>query len=170
MMKRTIGITIAALTILSSSAVRGADSTTVILRPIVGASFGTVQIGANPNVARISYWGGVYVKQVTPQITSWVCYQQTKLEDLNLTGKGGKVIFVARHDEYEEWRLLFGGGFLSDYALEGDGQSRTSAFTLDLGVLYQWIARQLYVGALGSAVDYGPKFDYSADIGLVMMF
>jgi len=164
---RKMLIAVLALVLLAGT-VNAADR--IAIKPIAGASFGSIQMGENPGAARISYWAGAYIKAITPNIALWGVYQQTKIEDLNLSGKGGKALFTVTHEEYEEWTLLLGGGWLADYALQGDGESRTTAFTFDMGVMYQWIGDQVYIGMLGSGVDYGPRFDWSLDLGAVVMF
>jgi hypothetical protein len=141
----------------------------ITIKPIIGGSFGSVQRGPNEGVSRVSYWGGVFTKQLTRDIALWTVVQRTKLEDLNLTGTGGKILFTVAHKEYTDWTLLLGGGWLSEFALDGDG-SRTAAFTFDMGMMYEWLWDQVYIGALGSAVDYGPRFDWSLDIGAAVMF
>ena len=167
---KKIGFAVLAVLLLAGTALADSTDTKIAIKPIAGASFGSIQRGENPGASRISYWAGAYIKSITPNIALWGVYQQTKIEDLNLTGKGGKALFTITHDTYEEWTLLLGGGWLANYALEGDGIARTTAFTLDMGVMYQWLLDQVYIGMLGSGVDYGPRFDWSIDLGAVVMF
>jgi hypothetical protein len=141
----------------------------VQVKPIVGASFGSVQKGMNVGMSHVSYWGGLFTKQITPEIALWTVLQQTKVKDLNLTGTGGKALLTIAHKDRQDLTLLLGGGWLGDFALEGNG-TRTAAFTLDMGMMYEWLWDQVFIGALASAVDYGPRFDWSVDFGAVVMF
>lgn len=167
-----VRIGIVALAILVGGPALAQDSTQITIEPLIGASFGSIQRGVNPGVSRVSYWGGLFVKQIVPGIRLYSLYQQTKLDDLNLTGKGGKALVSVTHLDCPELALLIGGGFLSGFALDGDG-SRTTALTLDLGLNYEWynaFGVEVYLGVLGSAVDYGPRFDYSIDFGPLLRF
>jgi len=163
-------IAVVAVALLVGTVMADEPPDRIAVKPIIGASIGSVQMGENSGDTRISYWGGVYLKQVTKSIALWGVYQNTQLESMNLTGSGGKALFTVTHKKYPDATLLIGGGWLDDFALESDGVTRTAAFTFDMGLLYEWWWDQVFVGALITGVDYGPRMDWSIDLGTVVRF
>jgi hypothetical protein len=139
------------------------------ISPVAGGSISVVEKESFSGT-HVTGWLGAHVKQVKPHIALWGAYQQRTVEDPSVTGRGGKAIFAINHKKYEDLILLVGGGVLSNFALEGNGVDRTSAATFDLGILYEWWIEEVYIGGLGSAVDYGPRFEYSIDFGVLLRF
>jgi hypothetical protein len=146
----------------------------VNLRPLASASIGYIERGGNVGRTHVSYWVGAHVKELFPGVNTYAVYQRVTLDELSLTGDGGKVLIAVDHQYDADFKLLIGGGWLNDFALEGDG-SRTTALTIDCGMWCKWseveeVGIVFGFGALVSAIDYGPRFDYTINVGPTVNF
>lgn len=143
-------------------------ATEITVENIAGASFGAIQEQEFGRV-HLSYWMGAFIKEVYPGVRVYAAYQQTQVQETNITGKGGKAIVSIANDKNPDWTLLIGGGWLGDFAVDADG-GRTGALTLDLGATYKWYGNDLaglsfHLAALVSAIDYGPEFQIAGHFG-----
>ena len=91
------------------------------------------------------------------------------IDDADMSGIGPKLLLVVGNDEYKRWSLLVGGGWLNNFTEDAEG-NETDAFTFDLGLLYEFLKQRVYVGGIGSAIDFGGALDWSADIGVIGHF
>ena len=126
----------------------------------------------------------------------WGAVQRTVLNDADRSGVGPKILLLIANDRYPEWSLIAGGGWLNNFNIGANGDADKDAMTFDLGIIYEFLTDQVYVGFLGSAIDtriakittvvvdgefdsasaaelkteYENRLDWSIDAGLVVTF
>lgn len=152
-------------------------STKITLKPVIGASFGAMQQTGSIG-GRVNYWAGASVKAVNQHMSLWVAIQRTVFSDADRDGVGPKFLLVIESDEHKRWALLAGGGWLNNFNPGANGDEDKDAMTLDLGLLYEFLSEQVYIGLLGSGVNtrtptimgYESRLDWSIDLGIVGRF
>lgn len=178
----------------SASAGGDSSSTRIQLDPVIGGSF-SLFYRDNSLGSRVTYWAGSNVLVVNRYISTWVAFQRTILSDSDQDGVGPKFLAVIANDEFPRVFLLAGGGWLNNFNRGVNGDPDKDAMTLDLGILYEFLADQIYVGVLGSAIntrrptlstialsghfdqatgsqamEYETRLDWSIDVGIVGRF
>jgi hypothetical protein len=137
--------------------------------PVAGASFGIMQKDATLG-NRVSYWFAAPRLTLNEHMTVWGAVQRTVVASKNLSGVGPKFLLVIKGDELERWRLIAGGGWLSNFLPETETETAEDAFTFDCGLIYEFLEDHVYVGGLGSMIDVGDEPDWSFDFGIIGKF
>lgn len=156
--------------------------TKITLKPVIGASFGAMHQAGSIG-GRVSYWAGASVLTVNDHMSLWTALQRTVFKDADRAGVGPKFLMVIESDQHKRWGLLIGGGWLNNFNPGFNGDEDKDAMTIDLGLLYEFLTEQVFVGLLGSGVNtrtpiivdaenvtYRSRLDWSVDFGLVGRF